>query len=74
MEQQAEKLHEWLALGRQNGTIRDARTSIYAYCLDERRARVLVAGIVQQSILERDALAALEHAFKDEDIPVAYPS
>lgn len=61
------KLHEWLALGRQNGTIRDVQTPVYAYLIDERRARAWVEGIVTGTISERDALAALRRVLEIEE-------
>lgn len=60
MSHQNLKLHEWIARGRQNGTIQDVSTVIWAYCLDEQRALDWIADIVTGQVHECDALASME--------------
>jgi hypothetical protein len=54
------KLHEWIALGRENGQINDIQTVILAYCMDEHEAMAWIADIVKGLTLEEDALIFME--------------
>jgi hypothetical protein len=52
-------LQEWIEIGRENGTITDVLTAIWAYCMDESAALEWIAAIVRGQVSERDALRAL---------------
>jgi hypothetical protein len=58
------RLHEWIAVGRRSGKIRDLWTVVLAYCLDEREALPWIAGIISGQITEPDALVFMERAFE----------
>jgi hydroxymethylpyrimidine pyrophosphatase-like HAD family hydrolase len=50
------QLHEWIAIGRETGKIRDVQTVILAYCMDEREALAWIADIVRGDTSEQEAL------------------
>ena len=58
------RLHECIAIGKQLGKIRDARTVVLAYCLDEREALPWIVGIVSGRTTEQDALVLMERAIQ----------
>lgn len=58
------KLHEWIAVGRESGKIRDVQTVVLAYCMDEREALAWIADIVKGQTTERDALVFMERAIQ----------
>lgn len=62
------KLHEWVARGRQNGTIQDVSTVIWAYCMDEQQALNWIADIVTGKVCEGDALAAMEVTLRVDNV------
>ena len=41
------RLYEWIDIGKQIGKIREARTVVLAYCMDEREALPWIADIVR---------------------------
>ena len=41
---QDSRLHEWIAIGKQSGNIREARTVVLAYCIDERAVLPWIVG------------------------------
>ena len=45
--QQDLRLHDWIAIGKQSGKIREARTVVLAYCMDERTVLPLIADVAQ---------------------------
>ncbi len=53
-------LHEWIVLGKQSGKIREARTVVLAYCMDERTVLPLIADIVKGRMAEENALVFME--------------
>jgi hypothetical protein len=59
--QQNPRLHEWLALGKQSGQIREARTVVLAYCLDEHAVLPWIRDVVQGRMTEANALVFMEH-------------
>ena len=58
--QQALRLHEWIAIGKQSGKIREARTVVLAYCMDERTVLPLIADVAQGHMPEEKALDFME--------------
>jgi hypothetical protein len=58
------RLYEWIAIGKQSGKIRDARTVVLAYCMDEREALPWIADIVNGQTAEQDALIFMERAIQ----------
>jgi hypothetical protein len=54
------RLHEWIVLGKQSGRIREARTVMLAYCMDEHAVLPLIVAIVQGRMTEENALAFME--------------
>jgi hypothetical protein len=54
------RLHEWLLMGKQSGKIREARTVVLAYCMDERTVLPLIANVVQGHMPEEKALVFME--------------
>jgi len=53
-------LDEWIATGKQSGKIREARTVVLAYCMDERTVLPLIADIVEGRMAEENALVFME--------------
>jgi hypothetical protein len=58
------RLHEWIAVGRETGKIRDVQTVVLAYCMDEREALAWIADIVKGQTTEKDALVFMERALQ----------
>ena len=58
------RLHDWIAQGKDMGKIRDVRTVMLAYCMDEREAMAWIADIVKDKTSERDALVFMERAIQ----------
>ncbi|WP_119066437.1 hypothetical protein [Aggregatilinea lenta] len=56
------RLHEWLAIGKQSGRIRETRTVVLAYCLDERAVLPWIVDVVDGRMTEENALALIERA------------
>ncbi len=56
------KLHEWIAIGRESGKIRDVQTVVLAYCMDEREAMAWIADIVKDRTSEQEAQVFMERA------------
>jgi hypothetical protein len=54
------RLHEWIAMGKQCGKIREVRTVVLAYYMDELTVLPLIADVVQGGITEENALAFME--------------
>ena len=54
------RLHEWILMGKQSGKIREARTVVLAYCMDERTVLPLIADVAQGHIPEEKALVFME--------------
>ena len=54
------RLHEWLLMGKQAGKIREARTVVLAYCMDERTVLPLIADVAQGHMPEEKALVFME--------------
>lgn len=54
------RLHEWIAMGKQCGKIRETRTVVLAYCMDEHMVLPLIADVVQGSLTEEKALVFME--------------
>jgi hypothetical protein len=59
-EHQNLRLHDWIAMGKQCGKIRESRTVVLAYCMDERTVLPWIADVVRGSITEEKALAFIE--------------
>ena len=53
-------LHEWISMGKQSGKIREARTVVLAYCMDERTVLPLIMEIVEGRMAEENALVFME--------------
>jgi len=53
-------LHEWIAMGKQSGKIREARTVVLAYCMDEREALPWIVDVVKGRTTEENALVLME--------------
>jgi hypothetical protein len=58
--QQNLRLHDWIAIGKQSGKIREARTVVLAYCMDERTVLPLIANVAQGHMPEEKALVFME--------------
>ena len=58
------RLHEWIAKGKESGKIRDARTVVLAYCMDEREALPWIADIVRGQASEQHALIFMERVIQ----------
>ena len=58
------RLHEWIDIGKQSGRIREARTVVLAYCMDEREALPWIADIVQGQTTEEDAQVFMERVIQ----------
>jgi hypothetical protein len=54
------RLHEWIAFGKQSGKIRETRTVVLAYCMDERAVLPWIMDVVQGRMTEANALAFME--------------
>ncbi len=54
------QLHEWIAMGMQSGTIREARTVVLAYCMDERTVLPWIVNVVEGRMAEEKALVFIE--------------
>lgn len=59
--QQNLRLHEWIAIGKQSGQIRQPRTVVMSYCMDERAVLPWIVDVVQGRMTEDKALALMEH-------------
>jgi hypothetical protein len=57
---QNSRLHEWIAMGKQSGKIREARTVVLAYCMDERAALPWIVNVVEARMAEENALVFME--------------
>jgi hypothetical protein len=55
------RLHDWIAIGKQSGKIREARTVMLAYCLDERTVLPLIADVAQGRTTEEKAQVFMEN-------------
>jgi hypothetical protein len=55
------RLHDWIAIGKQSGKIREARTVVLAYCLDERTVLPLIADVAQGRTTEEKAQVFMEN-------------
>ena len=53
-------LHEWISMGKQSGKIREARTVVLAYCMDERTVLPLIVNVVEGRMAEENALIFME--------------
>jgi hypothetical protein len=58
------RLHEWIAIGKASGKIREARTVVLAYCLDEREALPWIVDIVRDQTTEENAVVFMERAIQ----------
>lgn len=58
------RLHEWIAIGKQSGKIREVRTVVLAYCLDERAALSWIADVVNGRMTEERALVFMERGIE----------
>jgi hypothetical protein len=58
------RLHEWIAIGKASGKIREARTVVLAYCLDEREALPWIADVVRGRASEENAVVCMERAIR----------
>jgi hypothetical protein len=58
------RLHDWITQGKNVGRIRDVRTVMLAYCMDEREAMAWIADIVRGKTSEQDALIFMERAIQ----------
>jgi hypothetical protein len=58
------RLHDWIAQGKNTGKIRDVRTVMLAYCMDEREAMAWIADIVKGKTSEQDALVFMERVIQ----------
>jgi hypothetical protein len=53
-------LHEWISMGKQSGKIREARTVVLAYCMDERAVLTWIVNVVEGRMAEENALVFME--------------
>ncbi len=58
------RLHDWIAIGKESGKIREARTVVLAYCMDEREALPWIVDIVNGRTTEENALVFMERAIQ----------
>lgn len=58
------RLHEWIAIGKQSGRIRETRTVVLAYCMDERAVLPWIADVVDGRMTEENALVLIERAIQ----------
>lgn len=54
------RLHEWIAIGKQSGKIREARTVVLAYCMDEHAVLPWIMDVVKGRMTEEKALVFME--------------
>lgn len=54
------RLHEWILIGKQSGAIREARTVVLAYCMDEYAVLPWIMEVAQGRMTEETALAFME--------------
>ena len=57
---QNSRLHEWIANGKQSGKIREARTVVLAYCMDERETLPWIVEVMKGRTTEENALVLME--------------
>ncbi len=58
------RLHDWIAIDKESGKIREARTVVLAYCMDEREALPWIVDIVNGRTTEENALVFMERAIQ----------
>ncbi len=58
------RLYEWIDIGKQIGKIREARTVVLAYCMDEREALPWIADIVRGQTSEEAAQVFMARAIQ----------
>jgi hypothetical protein len=58
------RLYEWIDMGKQSGKIREARTVVLAYCMDEREALPWIADIVRGQTTEENAAVFMERVLQ----------
>lgn len=58
------RLYEWIDIGKQIGKIREARTVVLAYCMDEREALPWIADIVKGQTSEEAAQVFMARAIQ----------
>lgn len=58
------RLHEWLEIGKQSGKIRETRTVVLAYCMDERAVLPWIVDVVDGRMTEENALVLIERAIQ----------
>lgn len=58
------RLHDWIAIGKQSGKIREARTIKLAYCMDERTVLPLIADVAQGRTTEERAQVFMENVIQ----------
>ena len=51
-------------MGKQSGKIREARTVVLAYCMDERAVLPWIVDVVKGSMMEENALTFLERVIQ----------
>ncbi len=58
------RLYEWIDIGKESGKIREARTVVLAYCMDEREALPWIADIVRGQTTEETAQVFMARAIQ----------
>ncbi len=58
------RLYEWIDRGKASGKIREARTVVLAYCMDEREALPWIADIVRGQTTEENAVIFMERVLQ----------
>jgi hypothetical protein len=58
------RLHEWITIGKQSGKIRETRTVVLAYCMDERAVLPWIEDVVKGHMTEENALVLIERAIQ----------
>ena len=58
------RLYEWIDMGKASGKIREARTVVLAYCMDEREALPWIADIVRGQTTEENAVVFMERVLQ----------
>ncbi len=58
------RLYEWIDIGKQIGKIREARTVVLAYCMNEREALPWIADIVKGQTSEEAAQVFMARAIQ----------
>ena len=61
---QNSRLHEWIANGKQSGKIREARTVVLAYCMDERAVLPWIMDVVNGRMTEENAQVFMERVIQ----------